>query len=131
MSLDIEEHLTSESALSWRRGYRRISSHEDDFADQPRGKDTPLLPVPLSVTSTLTFSFRLFITRLCRCEHLARGDTIQAKMSGPNLITRFHVLGSTMKGSKALLITSWSGFYSEHFNGIAIDSEFARDQAFF
>lgn len=61
MSLAIGEHMTSESALSWRRGYRRFSSHEDDFAVQPRGKDTPLLPVPLSVTSTPTFSFRLFI----------------------------------------------------------------------
>lgn len=52
-------------------------------------------------------------------------------MSGPNPITRSYVLGSTTKGSKALLIMSRSGFYSEHFDGIAIDSEFGRDQAHF
>lgn len=64
VSLAIGEHMTSESALSWRRGYRRISSHEADFAVQPRGKDAPLLPVPLSVTSTPTFSIRLHYTAL-------------------------------------------------------------------
>lgn len=36
-----------------------------------------------------------------------------------------------MKAARALPMMSRSGFYSEHFNGIAIDSEFARDQALF
>lgn len=105
---------------------------------QPRGKDTPSLLCCLCRFRSriaLKFSFRLVTIRFCCCKHLVRGHSVQAKVSRPNLNTRSRELGWAT--SKAWTVVfkcrdrSRREFYSEHSNGITIDSEVARDKALF
>lgn len=104
---------------------------------QPRGKDTPSMLCCLCRFRSriaLRFSFRLVIIRLCRCKHLVRGHSVQARVSRPNLNTRSRELGWATEAWKALckcLVRSRREFYSEHSNGVTIDSEVARDKALF
>lgn len=130
--------MTSESALGWGRGYCRISSHEDGFVVQPRGKDTPSLVCCASASHGLRRVFfshlALSLQHLCRCTPRSRTlcTSQGVRVSRPNLNTRSRVLGSQAwpgQLCQKCLGRSRRAFFSEHFDGITIDPEVARNKA--